>query len=162
MNWLDIVILVLIVIPAVAGLRFGIIKILFTVVGIIVGVVLAGQFSGSLAGMLTFIKDPGWAKIAAFAFIMIAVLILAGVAAGLLSSILSAILLGWVNRLGGAVLGIVLGGIFCGAILTMWVKFLGIGDTISDSALAGFLLDGFPFILALLPGEFDSVRSFFD
>jgi membrane protein required for colicin V production len=162
MNWLDILILVLIAVPAVAGLKFGIIKILFTVAGIIIGVVLAGQFSGSLAGKLTFIDDPGWAQIAAFAFIMIAVLILAGVAAGFLSSVLSAILLGWVNRLGGAVLGIVMGGIFCGAILTMWVKFLGIGDTISSSPLAGFLLNGFPFILALLPSEFDSVRSFFD
>jgi membrane protein required for colicin V production len=161
MNWLDIVILILIAVPAVAGLKFGVIKILFTVAGIIIGVILAGQFSGSLAGMLKFIEDPRWAEIAAFAFIMIAVLILAGVGAGLLSSVLSAILLGWINRLGGAVLGIVLGGLFCGAILTMWVKFLGIGDTISDSALASFLLDGFPFILALLPDKFDSVRSFF-
>jgi membrane protein required for colicin V production len=142
MNWLDIVILILIAVPAVAGLKFGVIKILFTVAGIIIGVILAGQFSGSLAGMLKFIEDPRWAEIAAFAFIMIAVLILAGVGAGLLSSVLSAILLGWINRLGGAV--------------------LGIGDTISDSALASFLLDGFPFILALLPDKFDSVRSFFD
>jgi membrane protein required for colicin V production len=162
MNWLDVVILILIAVPAVAGLKFGVIKILFTVAGIIIGVVLAGQFSDSLAGALKFIDDPRWAEIAAFAFIMIAVLILSGVAAGLLSSILSAILLGWVNRVGGAILGIVLGGIFCGAILTMWVKYLGIGDSVADSALAGFLLDGFPFILGLLPGEFDSVRSFFD
>jgi membrane protein required for colicin V production len=162
MNWLDVVILVLIAVPAVAGLKFGVIKILFTVVGIIIGVVLAGHFSDSLAGALKFIDDPRWAEIAAFAFIMIAVLILSGVAAGLLSSVLSAILLGWVNRLGGAILGIVLGGIFCGAILTMWVKYLGIGDSVIDSALAGFLLDGFPFILGLLPDEFDSVRSFFD
>jgi membrane protein required for colicin V production len=162
MNWLDIVLLILIIIPAVAGLKFGVIKILFTVAGIIIGVVLAGQFSDSLAGAIKFIEDPGWAKIAAFAFIMIAVLIIAGVAAGLLSSVLSAVLLGWVNRLGGAVLGIVLGGIFCGAILTMWVKYLGIGDTVSESALANFLLDSFPFILALLPDEFDSVRTFFD
>jgi membrane protein required for colicin V production len=162
MNWLDVVILVLIAVPAVAGLKFGVIKILFTVAGIIIGVVLAGQFSDSLAGALKFIDDPRWAEIAAFAFIMIAVLILSGVAAGLLSSILSAILLGWVNRVGGAILGIILGGIFCGAILTMWVNYLGIGDSVADSALAGFLLDGFPFILGLLPDEFDSVRSFFD
>jgi membrane protein required for colicin V production len=162
MNWLDVVILVLIAVPAVAGLKFGVIKILFTVAGIIIGVVLAGQFSDSLAGALKFIDDPRWAEIAAFAFIMIAVLILSGVAAGLLSSILSAILLGWVNRVGGAILGIILGGIFCGAILTMWVNYLGIGDSVADSALAGFLLDGFPLILGLLPDEFDSVRSFFD
>jgi len=33
---------------------------------------------------------------------------------------------------------------------------------VADSALANFLLDSFPFILVLLPDEFDSVRSFFD
>jgi len=161
MNWLDIVILVLIVVPTVMGLKTGIIKILFTVVGMIVGVVLAGRFSESLGGALTFISDPGWAKIAAFAIILIVVMIIASVLATVLKNVTSLVLLGWVNRLGGAVLGFILGAIFCGALLTMWVNFLGIGDTMSDSALARFLLDSFPFVLALLPGEFDSVQSFF-
>lgn len=161
MNWLDIVILILIVVPTVIGLKIGIIKVLFTIVGMIVGVILAGRFSESLGGALTFISDPGWARIAAFAIILIAVMIIASVLAGVLKKITSAVLLGWVNRLGGAVLGFVLGAIFCGALLTMWVSFLGIGDTVSDSALARFLLDSFPFVLALLPAEFDSVRSFF-
>jgi membrane protein required for colicin V production len=75
---------------------------------------------------------------------------------------LSAVLLGWVNRLGGAVLGFILGAFFCGAVLTMWVKYIGIGDTVSGSALARFLLDGFPLALGLFPAEFDSVRDFFD
>ncbi len=70
-------------------------------------------------------------------------------------------LLGLVNRLGGAVLGLFLAGIFCGAVLTMWVKFLGAGNTIEDSAMARFLLDSFPVVLGLLPSDFDSVRSFF-
>jgi len=161
MNWLDIVILILIIIPTLIGLKTGIVKALFTVVGMIVGVVLAGRFSESLGGSLTFISDPGWARVAAFAIILIAVMIIASVLAAVIKWVISAVLLGWVNRLVGAVLGFIMGFIFCGALLTMWVNFLGIGSTIADSALANLLLDGFPVILALLPSEFDSVREFF-
>jgi membrane protein required for colicin V production len=161
MNWLDIVILILIAIPTFIGLKIGIIKSLFTIVGMIVGVVLAGRFSESLAGALAFISDPGWAKIAAFAIILIGVMVIASVLAAVISKVISAVLLGWVNRLGGAVLGFIMGVLFCGALLAVWVNFRGIGGTVSDSALARLLLDGFPFVLALLPAEFDSVRSFF-
>lgn len=162
MSWLDIVILVILAVAAFSGLRVGVIKILFTIVGIIVGVILAGRFADDFAGVLTFINDPGWAKTAAFAIILIAVLIVSGVLAAFLSKIISAVLLGWVNRLVGAVLGLVVGAFFCAAILSMWVHYLGIGDAISNSALARFLLDIFPIALGLLPSEFDSVRSFFD
>jgi membrane protein required for colicin V production len=161
MNWLDIVILVILAIAAFTGLKAGIIKVLFTIVGIIVGVILAGRFSDDFAGVLTFI-DPDWAKIAAFAIILVAVLVISGILAALLSKLISLVLLGWVNRLAGAILGIVVGAIFCSAILAIWVKYLGIGDAVSGSALARFLLDTFPIALGLLPSEFDSVRDFFD
>lgn len=161
MNWLDIVILVLIAVPTFTGLKIGIIKALFTVVGMIVGVVLAGRFSEPLGGLLTFISDPGWAKIAAFAIILIAVMVIAAVLAAVIKWVISAVLLGWVNRLGGAVLGFIMGAVFCGALLSIWVKFIGAGVTIDHSALARFLLDSFPFVLALLPAEFDSVRAVF-
>jgi membrane protein required for colicin V production len=162
MNWLDIALVILLLIPAFIGLKAGIIKILLTVAGVIVGVVLAGRLSGPLGERLPFISDPGTAKVAAFAFILVAVLVLAAIAAFLIRKAVSAILLGWVDKLVGAVLGLLLGAIFWGAILTVWVKFLGPGDTIMGSVLAGFLLDGFPVVLGLLPAEFDSVRSFFN
>ncbi len=161
MSWLDIVIIVILAVAAFTGLKAGIIKVLFTVVGIVVGVVLAGRFSDSFAGVLTFI-DPNWAKIAAFAIILVAVLIISGILAAVLSKLISLVLLGWVNRLAGAVVGVVVGAIFVSAILAIWVKYLGIGDAVANSALANFLLDTFPMVLGLLPSEFDSVRDFFD
>jgi membrane protein required for colicin V production len=88
-------------------------------------------------------------------------MIIAGVAASLLKWAASVVLLGWVNRLGGALFGFVLGAILCGAFLATWINFLGIGGAIADSALARVLLDYFPMVLALLPDEFDAVRSFF-
>ena len=101
------------------------------------------------------------AKIVAFAIILVGVMVITGVLASLLKWTVSLIMLGWVNRLGGAVFGLVLGAIFCSALLATWVKFFGIAGAISESGLSAILLGYFPIVLALLPDEFDMVRSFF-
>lgn len=161
MNWLDIVILVVLAIAVVTGLKMGLIKAVLLVVGIIVGVVLAGHYSGPLGERLTFISSEGVAKVVAFAIIMLAVLAAAAIVAALLTWATSVVMLGWVNRLGGAILGLFLGALFCGALLAMWVHFLGMAGAIADSAIAKVLLDRLPMVLGLLPAEFDGVRSYF-
>ena len=161
MSWLDIVLLVVIAIATLLGLRIGIIKAVLSLAGVIVGVILAGRYYVPLSEQLTFIPHAGAAKIVAFAIILIVVMIIASVAASLLKWAASIVMLGWVNRLGGALFGLVVGVILCGAFLATWVKFLGIGGAIADSVLAKVLLDYFPMVLALLPDEFDVVRSFF-
>jgi membrane protein required for colicin V production len=161
MHWLDIVILVALAIATFLGLRMGLIKAALILVGIVVGVILAGHYSGPLAQRLTFIPSEGVAKVVAFAFILIGVLVIAAIVAKLLTWAAKVVMLGWVNRLGGAVLGLLLGALFCGALLAMWVNFVGMADAIAQSAIATILLDRLPMVLALLPGEFDAVRSFF-
>ena len=161
MNWLDLVILVLIAIPTLIGLKIGIIKAVLSLAGVIVGVILAGRFYVALAEQLTFIPQESLAKIVAFAIIFFVVMIIAGVLASVLKWLASIVMLGWVNRLGGAVFGLVLGAIFCSTLLAIWVKFLGIAGPIAESGLATLLLDRFPMVLALLPEEFNSIRSFF-
>ena len=161
MSWLDIVIIVVVVIATFWGLRIGIIKAVLSLAGLIVGVILAGRFYVPLSQQLTFIPQVGIAKIVAFAIILVGIMVIAGVLANLLKWAASIMMLGWVNRLGGAVFGLVLGAIFCSALLAIWVKFLGVAGAISESILTAVLLHYFPMVLALLPGEFDAVRSFF-
>ena len=161
MSWLDIAVIVIIGIATLIGLKIGIIKAVLTLAGVIVGVLLAGRFYVALADRLTFIPQETLARVVAFAIILAVVVLIASIIAGVLKWLASIILLGWVNRLGGALLGLIMGSILCGALLAMWTKFLGISDPIAESALATFLLDRFPMVLALLPGEFGSVRSFF-
>ncbi len=161
MNWLDIVILVIIVIATFLGLWIGLIWAALFLVGIIVGVFLAGRYYIPLSQHLSFIGDEAIARVAAFAIILVGVIVVALLLALLLKWLTSLVLLGWVNRLGGAIFGLLLGTLFCGAVLAIWVKFLGSNNTIEGSVLARFLLDRFPMVLALLPAEFDSVRSFF-
>ena len=161
MSWLDIAVIVIIGIATLIGLKIGIIKAVLTLAGVIVGVLLAGRFYVVLADQLTFIPQETLARVVAFAIILMVVVLIASIIAGVLKWLASIILLGWVNRLGGALLGLIMGSVLCGAVLAMWTKFLGISDPIAESALATFLLDRFPMVLALLPGEFGSVRSFF-
>ncbi len=161
MSWLDIVILVAIAVAAFLGLRMGLIKAVLVLAGIIVGVILAGHYSGPLGERLTFIPGEGIAEVVAFAIILIGVLVVAAIIAKLLTWTAKAIMLGWVNRLGGAIFGLLLGAIFCSAFLAMWVNFVGMEKAIAESAIAPILLDRLPMVLALLPGEFDGVRSFF-
>lgn len=161
MNWLDIVLIVVIVISAFIGLRMGLIKAVLSLVGTIVGVILAGRYYIPLSERLSFIPQESLAKIVAFVIIMFAIMAIFSIIASLLKWAASLIMLGWVNHLGGAAFGLVLGIIFCSALLTIWVRFLGTEAVISESRLAAVMLQYFPLVLALLPDEFNAVRSFF-
>jgi len=161
MNWLDIVLIVAIGIATFIGLRKGIIKAVLTLAGLVLGIFLAGRYYSPFSEQLTLISSPGWAKVAAFAIIFIGVMVIAAVLARLLERVASVIMLGWANRLVGAILGFVIGAMLCGALLAIWVKYLGISGAIAESNIAPILLDRFPKVLALLPEEFDAVRSFF-
>ncbi|MBA7679617.1 hypothetical protein ES703_87916 [subsurface metagenome] len=161
MNWLDIVLIVILAVSTVFGLKTGLIKAALSLAGMIIGVMLAGNYYVTLSERLTFITHDGTAKVVAFAIILIGIMIIASIIAKFLKWATSLVLLGWVNRLGGAVFGFIMAGILCGAAIAAWVNFFGGGSTITDSAIAGILLDRLPLVLALLPGEFDSVSSIF-
>jgi len=161
MNWLDIVIIVVAVLLGIAGLRQGIIRTVFGIAGLIGGIVLAGRYYGGLAALLSP-SGATWVNIAAYAIILIATLIVAGVVGSLVAKLVHLVLLGWLDRLVGCVLGVFIGGLLCAAVLAIVVKYYpGTEAAISQSGLAKFLMGGFPLLLALLPGEFDFIRDFF-
>ena len=161
MNWLDIVIAVILVIGIFVGLINGLIKMVISLAGLILGIFLAGRLYQGLADKLTFISSEKAAQILAYVIILALVMIAAAIVAWLLSKIVSAIMLGLVNRLGGAVFGLFIAAIFMGAILAVWAKYGGGTNLISHSWLGKLLVDKFPLVLALLPSEFNTIRSFF-
>jgi len=160
MNWLDIIIAVVLILPIFIGLKQGLIKAALSLAGLIVGVVLAGNFYRQLGGVMDFIPDENIANIVAFVLILVVVMVIANVLAALLKYTAKAVLLGWVDHLGGAIFGLLMGAVFMGALLATLVKFFGTG-LVTESLLAGILLDKFPLILVLLPSEFDVIRDFF-
>lgn len=162
MNWLDIVLIVVLALTTFMGFRRGVVSMAPPLAGLIIGIILAGRYSDVAGGWLP-IDNPEHAGWAGYAIIVVAVLIVSVILAAVLQKFIRLILLGWVDRLGGAFLGVVLGALFCGAALAASVKF-GLGlDFIQDSGIARLFLDWFPVVLGLLPGGFgDAVRDFFN
>jgi len=160
MNWLDILIAIILVISIIMGIKTGLIKTVLSLAGLIVGIFLAGRFYVTLGEKLTFLPDKA-AEILAYILILLVVMIFASILAAVLGKIISAIMLGWVNRLGGAIIGLCLGSLLIAAILAIWVKYAGSNNIVTESKFGKIFLDWFPVILGLLPQEFDRVRSFF-
>ena len=160
MNGLDILFLVLLFIPAFMGFRKGLIKAVLSLVGLIIGVLIASNLYEPVSGMFGFFNNENAAKIVAFLLILTLVLVAAFFLARLLKSILSITMMGWVDNVGGAFLGFLTGFIFLSAILATWVKLFGSG-MVTDSFIAQVMLDYFPLILGLLPASFDGVQDFF-
>ena len=161
MNWLDIVIIVVAAVFGLVGLWRGAIRTAFGIAGLVLGIILAGRCYQPFAALLS----PGgasWAGIAAYAIILIATMIVAGVIGWIVAKLVHITLLGWLDRLVGGILGVGIGLLLVAAMLAIVSKYLpGSVETISQSALARFLIERFPLLLALLPEEFDFIHDLF-
>ena len=113
MNAYDVIVLVILVLLGVRGLRRGLIAMLIGLVAFAAAVVLAFRFDTVLGSWLRR-PLPGLtateARIVAFLVILVVVGLAARLAGGLLSGLIKRIpLVGTANRLGGLLVGLVLG-----------------------------------------------------
>ena len=165
MHWLDVVIIIILVIPMFIGLRRGVIGIIVPLVGIILGIMVAGRFYNSVADWFhpNWLESQAQANIVAFLIIFILFMAAVLVVSSVLRRFFTLFLLGWFDKVGGLILGLVIGGVISGAILSLISKFFAssVEETVAESTLAAFFLDKFPFVLYLLPKDFDTVRQFF-
>ena len=160
MNWIDIVIAIYLILSVIGGAMPGLIRSVLSLLGMIIGVVLAANFYEKLATVFGFIHNQTVANVISFVLIVGAVVVIAAIVGSALRSVIKAIHLGWIDGLGGAVFGLAMGAISAGALLAVIIKLTG-SELIANSALAGFLLDKFPMVLGFLPSEFDVIRDFF-
>ena len=121
MNWLDIVIIATAVIFGFVGLWRGAIRTAFGIAGLIGGIALAGHYYGWLADVF-FADEAIWAKIAAYAIILVATLIVAGIIGGLVAKLARIVMLGWLDILFGFILGAGIGSMLCAAALAIVSK----------------------------------------
>jgi membrane protein required for colicin V production len=122
------------------------IRTVFGIVGLVGGLVLAGRYYDELGARL-FPSGAIWGNIAAYAIILIATLFVAGVVGWLLAKLINFAALGWLDRFMGFILGVVIAGLLCAAILAIVVKYYpDMEATINQSAIASFLVRGFPLL----------------
>ena len=119
MNWLDIVFVVILMAGGLWGLKTGLISTAFKAVGIVVGVVLAGQLSDDVGELLTdSISNDTLVTVIAYAISIGASVVAALIAGRILRTMLNMLFLGWVDKLAGLALGLIVGGALVGALIT--------------------------------------------
>ena len=158
MNWLDIAIVLVVAFFVATAFSAGLIRELVTLASVVVGVVVAGQFHDDLArDVLVFIDDETAAKAIGFLVLMGAVFLAGQLIAIMLKQVAAVLLLGWADRLGGGLFGLLKGLIVVEALLILFVTYpqLGLDDSIEDSGLASVFLDVASVLLIILPDEFE-------
>ena len=163
LNWVDIVILVLVLGGAFSGWRNGLLRWVLTLAGALVGAVIAGQFYDDLAGAVPGVDSEALRQIIAFAAVFLAVVVGAWLLARVIKAALNVVLLGWVDSAAGLAAGAMVGAVSAAAILSVAgiVPSDSVRSAVADSSLAETLLDAMGFIRVFLPGEFDAIEDLF-
>jgi membrane protein required for colicin V production len=166
MNWLDIVILILLVGFTLAAFSAGLIRELVTLVSVLLGIVIAGALYDNLAkDILVFVDDEDASEAIAFLALFGSVYLLGQIGASLLKTGASLLMLGALDRIGGAVIGFLKGIIVVQVLLLTFAAYpsLGMDETVDNSTLAAWIVDDFSFLLNFLPAEFDDrIDQFLD
>ena len=164
MNWVDIMVLVLVLGAGFMGWRNGVIRWAFTLVGGIIGVILAGQLYKTLAPAVPFGDSDAVKQLVAFGVIFVAVMIGAWIAARIVKATLKVLLLGWVDSVAGLALGVAAGAVAATAIISV-MGSLPVGrvqDAVNASTLAEPLSENLGFVRSFLPEEFDQIQQLWD
>ena len=128
MNTIDIVILILLLIGGLNGLRQGFIKAFANLVGWIFALIVAAKYAVVLAPSMTALSsDPVVQKIAAFAFIVLVIVVLTWIVTAVLNGVLKRLKLGPLNRLAGGAFGTLKG------LLIVLIAMQGIGPWVESS-----------------------------
>ena len=113
MNWLDIGLIVLVGVSAVVGMRIGLISATLAVVGVFLGLSVAGQVTEEARAMFDeSVSDIAIFTIVSYTVLIVASLLIARLAAMITKSILKVLTLGMssmVDKLGGIALGATFG-----------------------------------------------------
>ena len=158
MNWLDLVIILIVAFFAFTAFSAGLIRELVTLVSVLLGIVFAGLFHDDLArDVLVFIDDDKAARAIGFLVLLGAVYLAGQIIAIMLKQVAAVLLLGWADRMGGGLFGILKGLVVVEVLLILFVTYpqLGLEDAIDGSALGSVFLDAAAVLLIILPDEFE-------
>ncbi|EFO79171.1 Colicin V production protein [Oscillochloris trichoides DG-6] len=164
MNNLDVGLVIGAGVFVVLGMYWGLIRQVLSIVGLIVGVALAGQFGPNVADWLSsFIGDSRVAGIVGFVAVLVLVSSIASIAASLLRIFAGLLFLGWLDHLLGGVLGLIQA-ILAGAIILIGMITFPTpawSSAVETSLLAGWIVQVGQFFTLMLPEMFDAaVRRF--
>jgi membrane protein required for colicin V production len=161
MNTLDILILVILGFTLIRGLFRGFVGEISSIVGLIVGFILANQHHDKILPFVqSILPEPGIAQLISYALVFCTGLIFVLMAAAVLRHLLKVVLLGWVDRFAGGVIGLLKGGLVAVLLVLLLTTFLSPqAEILAGSKLAPRVNHFSTFLADLLPRE---MRQEFD
>jgi membrane protein required for colicin V production len=166
MNWLDLVVILLLIGFTVAAFRAGLIRELVTLAAVMLGIVVAGALYEDLGkDVFVFVDNQSAAEAISFLALFGSVYLLGQIGAYILKTGAALLMLGPLDHIGGAGVGIVKGLIVVQVLLLTLAAYpsLGLDDAVDNSVVARVIVDDFSFLLNILPAEFDRrIDLFFD
>lgn len=157
MNELDYAILIGAALFTLLGIYWGLIRQVISLVGLLVGIAVAGRYGPEVAAWLSsFIADPAVAGVVGFVAVLILVSAVASLAASLLRIFVGLLFLGWLDHLLGGLLGLVQGVLAAAAILVGMIVYPlhAWSSALESSVLAGGVLRVSSVLTPLLPDFF--------
>lgn len=168
---IDIVLLVMLVMAVIKGLQRGIIVAVFSLIGLIVGIAAALKLSVLVAGWLedsTNISSR-WLPAVSFLLVFVVVVFLIRLMANLIEASVELALLGWVNKIGGALLYMIIYTLSFSVLLFFLVQLKLISEkTIAESVTYSYVepwgpvvINGIGKIIPLFKDMFAELENFF-
>lgn len=168
---IDLLFLCVLALALFKGLQRGLIVAVFSLVAFIVGLAAALKLSAVAAVYLQEQWDVStkWAPVLSFALVFLVVVLLIRIAANLIETTVEIALLGWVNKLGGVLLYMVLYTIIFSILLFFAVQLKMVSDeTLQASVCYAFIepwgpvvMNGFGRLIPVFRDLFTELEDFF-
>ena len=161
MNWIDAVVLIVWGGTAIWGFSAGLIRIVFPLIAVIVGLALSSRIAEDVGNIFSVVTDNEAAQaIGGFVLIFLGLFIISAIAGFWVGMFLRFIpLFGLANRAAGMAVGVIIGFLLLSGVLTGVQRYADkMDDDIDESTLGAFLADNFDTVtraVKLIPGDWD-------
>ncbi len=141
MNLFDILIIIILLYCLVRGIFRGLLKEMSSLVGVLGGFYAAYTYYHEVGKLLNrWIADPNYVNILSFLLVFICVFLIISILGIIIKYILKIVFLGWVDRVFGAVFGILKGILIASVLLIVFTAFLpDSSDIIKTSKTSHYL-----------------------
>lgn len=162
-NWLDLFFLIILLWAVRSSWETGLIQEAFTLAGLALGILVAGQLYHPVARMLFGPAPKNLASAITFLAILLAIWFGVSYLGRLVRETVHWIMLGWLDRLGGLMFGALKGLIIIEIVLILVARFpvFNVEEPIQGSLIAAWIQRSAPVVLTLLPPEFRRLTTIF-
>jgi membrane protein required for colicin V production len=123
MNIFDWVLIAVFVVGALMGLKWGLVQSILNFVAVYVAMLVGAQFADGLVARVTDnVENESVATAIGYVVIFLGVFIIAQIVGKIIRAMLTIIFLGWVDKLGGVIVGLLLGAILVTGVVTAMAR----------------------------------------